>query len=303
MGTGKPTSVWDISTPVRQSGEDDPDAMIASRPDLGNDNDDDSFDRDFYLQEDEGHFVLDPNADQTLGRFLFNNAKMQAREQEMEEKRRQTLQNPRRSALQDDQEAWENNRLLSAGAAVRGDVSLDYTTEQDTRVTLIVHQLKPPFLDARASFSTVREAVPTVKDSTSDFARMAREGSETLRFLRLNKEKNAMRQKFWELGGTRMGNVVGVKEDKVKDKDAEENITEDGEVDYKKSSGFAEHMKKNKDGPVSDFAREKTIRQQREFLPVYSVREELLNVVRENNIVVIVGETGSGKVRVWGVVL
>lgn len=38
-----------------------------------------------------------------------------------------------------------------------------------------------------------------------------------------------------------------------------------------------------------------SIQEQRESLPVFQVREDLLNTVRENNFVVIVGETGSGK--------
>jgi pre-mRNA-splicing factor ATP-dependent RNA helicase DHX38/PRP16 len=46
---------------------------------------------------------------------------------------------------------------------------------------------------------------------------------------------------------------------------------------------------------VSDFALNKTIAEQRQFLPVYRVKEELLQVVRDNQEVVIVGETGSGK--------
>jgi pre-mRNA-splicing factor ATP-dependent RNA helicase DHX38/PRP16 len=304
-------SSWDLETPAPLGPTDDPDAALVP-PD--NDNNDDSFDRQFYLQEDEGHYVLDPSSQESgdMGRFLFQNAKMDAREKEMEKKRLnhnpavQTEQqgrfNPRRSAMQDDQEAWEKNRLLSSGAAIQGEVSLDVTTEQDTRVTLLVHQVKPPFLDGRVSFSTVREAVPTVRDASSDFAKMAREGSETLRCLRANKDKNAMRQKFWELGGTRMGNVVGVtakeEEETKKSEEPRDSETADGEIDYKKSTGFAAHVKKNKDGAVSDFAKTKSLRQQREFLPVFNVREELLNVIRENNIVVIVGETGSGKVRV-----
>lgn len=46
---------------------------------------------------------------------------------------------------------------------------------------------------------------------------------------------------------------------------------------------------------VSAFATENTITEQRKLLPVYDVREELLQVIRENQVVVIVGETGSGK--------
>jgi HrpA-like RNA helicase len=39
----------------------------------------------------------------------------------------------------------------------------------------------------------------------------------------------------------------------------------------------------------SDFAKSKSLKEQREFLPVYSIRYDLLNVIRENNVVVIVG--------------
>ena len=45
----------------------------------------------------------------------------------------------------------------------------------------------------------------------------------------------------------------------------------------------------------SEFARSKTIAEQRKFLPVYESRDELLHIIRENQVVVVVGETGSGK--------
>jgi pre-mRNA-splicing factor ATP-dependent RNA helicase DHX38/PRP16 len=46
---------------------------------------------------------------------------------------------------------------------------------------------------------------------------------------------------------------------------------------------------------VSEFSKAKTLKEQREFLPVFGVRDELLTVIRDNRIVIIVGETGSGK--------
>jgi pre-mRNA-splicing factor ATP-dependent RNA helicase DHX38/PRP16 len=295
-----PRSGWDAETPLQGPRDKD----YVPRPD------DADFDRHFYLDQEEGGYVRDSTDQGDMGRFLFENAKTKAREEEME-KKRQNRFNPRKEAMQDDQDAWEENRLLSSGAAVRSSVDLEMKTEQDTRVTLLVHQVKPPFLDGRVSFSTIREAVPTVRDSSSDFAKMAREGSATLRHLRATKDRNSMRQKFWELGGTRMGNAMGLKKDgelgdskqegEQQQQDAEQQqqdaTTATGEIDYKKSSGFALHIKKksDKNGPVSVFAKTKTILEQREFLPVFGVREELLNVVRENNCVVIVGETGSGK--------
>ena len=52
-----------------------------------------------------------------------------------------------------DQDAWENNRLLTSGAVREKEVSLTFDDGQDQRVQLIVHSLKPPFLDGRVSFS------------------------------------------------------------------------------------------------------------------------------------------------------
>ena len=71
-------------------------------------------------------------------------------------------------------------------------------------------------------------------------------------------------------------------------------MKEDGEVDYKSGHTFADHMTEKTEA-VSDFAMKKTLQQQRQFLPVFAVRQELLNIIRENNIVIVVGETGSGK--------
>lgn len=82
--------------------------------------------------------------------------------------------------------------------------------------------------------------------------------------------------------------------EKKKDEDEEKFDADTDTADYKKDQKFAEHMKNQEQG-CSDFARRKTMSQQRQFLPVYAVRQDLLNVIRENSVVIIVGETGSGK--------
>ncbi|KAL7483408.1 hypothetical protein ACHAW6_009063 [Cyclotella cf. meneghiniana] len=273
---------------------------------------DDEFDRQFYLAEDDEYL---PNADSQTsqnGRFIYESERTKAREAEMQKRKQHGggvgIRQARQSALDKDQQTWEENRLLSSGAAMRSSVDLEFNNEDDSRIQLLVHQIRPPFLssDSGASFSTIREAVPTVRDATSDFARMAREGSVTLAKLREKKERSGMRQKFWELGGSRMGDAMRVTEvkekgdgegdDKVENEESGEKDKGEGEIDYKKSSGFAAHVKKDeKEVKSSEFARTKTIREQREYLPAFSVREDLLRTVRENNIVIVVGETGSGK--------
>lgn len=46
---------------------------------------------------------------------------------------------------------------------------------------------------------------------------------------------------------------------------------------------------------MSEFSRTKTLKEQREYLPIFSVREELIKAFSENRVLIISGETGSGK--------
>lgn len=133
-----------------------------------------------------------------------------------------------------------------------------------------------------------------------------------------------------ELAGSKLGNIMGVKGAAEKEdiaekakKDAEAAAiaheadtggapravgpmklpvakTEgDEELDEKKAVAegvqYSTHMEKKIEA-VSSFAMSKTLKEQREYLPVFAVREEMMRVIRENQIIVIVGETGSGKV-------
>ncbi|KAL3819293.1 hypothetical protein ACJIZ3_005198 [Penstemon smallii] len=54
------------------------------------------------------------------------------------------------------------------------------------------------------------------------------------------------------------------------------------------------HLKKNKKKNLHE-SQVISVQQQRTKLPIYFVREELLQLIRENQVVVVVGETGSGK--------
>ena len=48
---------------------------------------------------------------------------------------------------------------------------------------------------------------------------------------------------------------------------------EDKDIDYKTDQKFSEHLQNQ--AVVSDFARKKTITEQRQYLPVFAVREEV----------------------------
>ena len=174
----------------------------------------------------------------------------------------------------------------------------DFDDEEEARITLIVHDARPPFLDGRTVFTKQADPVMPVKDPTSDLAVVARKGSALVKQIRVKRDEMKSRDRFWELGGSHMGNVLGMKKE-AQPGEAEEaaaagQVGEDGEVDFKEGAQFAKHMS-GKSAAVSEFAKKKTITQQREFLPVYAVREDLMHIIRENNVVVVVGETGSGK--------
>ena len=61
---------------------------------------------------------------------------------------------------------------------------------------------------------------------------------------------------------------------------AEEKAKQEKEEDYKGDSKFASHLKTA--AGVSVFARTRTLKEQREYLPAFACREELMRVIREN---------------------
>ncbi|MCD7461004.1 hypothetical protein HAX54_044983 [Datura stramonium] len=133
-----------------------------------------------------------------------------------------------------------------------------------------------------------------IKDPASDMATISRKGSALVREIHEKQKMHKSRQRFWELAGSKLGDILGV-EKSEEEVDADTAVVgEDGEVDFKGEARFSQHLKEEGEA-VSDFTKSKTLSQQRQYLPIFSVRDELLQVVRENQVLVIMGETGSGK--------
>ena len=76
---------------------------------------------------------------------------------------------------------------------------------------LMVHDIKPPFLDGKKVFTTQMEMVKVVKDISSDIAVLSKKGSGVLKDLREKNERSKMRERFWELAGSQIGNILKVK--------------------------------------------------------------------------------------------
>ena len=62
-----------------------------------------------------------------------------------------------------DNEKWEENRLLTSGVVRKVNVDEDFEEEQEGKVHLLVHNITPPFLDGRIVFTKQPEPVVPVK--------------------------------------------------------------------------------------------------------------------------------------------
>lgn len=94
-----------------------------------------------------------------------------------------------------------------------------------------------------------------VKDPTSDLAILAKKGSAIVKSLREKNDRNKMRERFWELAGSKLGDLLKVQ----KTEEEQEMAAVDEEYDYKKSSQFGDALSE-KSVAVSEFARFKTIK-------------------------------------------
>lgn len=242
---------------------------------------------------DREWYNIDEGYDEETNPFGNNDSAdyFHKREEQLEQTKKKRMSAQQRQNNKDN-ELWERNRMLTSGVVMSINVNEDFDEEAIERVHLLVHHIVPPFLDGRIVFTKQPEPVVPVKDPTSDMALAARKGSPLVRVYREQKERRKAQKKHWELGGTKMGNIMGV--EKKRDEDDDKFNADTGETDYRKDQKFAEHMQGDSE-KASDFSIRKTIYEQRRYLPAFAVRQELLNIIRENSVIIIVGETGSGK--------
>lgn len=115
-----------------------------------------------------------------------------------------------------DNDLWEANRMVTSGVATRKGVDLDFEDESQSAVHVMVHNLKPPFLDGRTVFTKQLDPINPIRDLTSDMAVFSKKGSALVKEKREQAERAKAAAKMAALGGTALGNILG-----VKDEDAE----------------------------------------------------------------------------------
>jgi pre-mRNA-splicing factor ATP-dependent RNA helicase DHX38/PRP16 len=112
-----------------------------------------------------------------------------------------------------DNDLWETNRLAQSGQGGRRVLDLDDLDEEESRVHLLVHDIRPPFLDGRVLFTKQIDPVNPVRDPTSDMAIFSKKGSALVKEIRSRREREKASAKVAALEGTTLGNLTGVKEE------------------------------------------------------------------------------------------
>ncbi|KAJ1988748.1 Pre-mRNA-splicing factor ATP-dependent RNA helicase PRP16 [Coemansia spiralis] len=249
-------------------------------------------DRDWYNIDESGGAV--DNAHNPFADYVEHDNKLEAKLIGQQAKR----MNARQMQYSKDNELWINSRLMQSGIVQAASADEDDDDADKNRIHLLVHDLKPPFLDGTVLTKQL-DPVKTVVDPTSDLAVFARKGSALVRELREKRERMKATRDAVNMAGTMLGNVMGVTTEDSDHHKFDDNKEEHNQHDqYQPTHSQQDEQVTAAENCVSgssEFSRTRSIREQREYLPAFACRSDLLRVISDNQVTVVVGETGSGK--------
>jgi pre-mRNA-splicing factor ATP-dependent RNA helicase DHX38/PRP16 len=110
--------------------------------------------------------------------------------------------------------------MLTSGVATRKTVDLDFEDESESTVHVMVRNLKPPFLDGKTVFTKQLDPINPIRDPTSDMAIFSKKGSALVKEKREQAERAKAAAKLAALGGTSLGNIMGVKDAEAEEQGA-----------------------------------------------------------------------------------
>lgn len=190
-------------------------------------------------------------------------------------------------------ERWEIQQLIASGAASAADYpELNGTGEDDPNgtsgpsdelVDVEVDIKEPTFLKGKLSGAMSANPMAILKNPEGSLSRAAMTGSKLAQQLKedkINQEKQ--RERDERAQATNSDAVNSILKNDQKRKEATEDV-------------ISQWRRKQKSNTNVRKAPKLSIAQQRKKLPIYSMREELVSAVKNNQFLVIVGETGSGK--------
>jgi ATP-dependent RNA helicase DHX8/PRP22 len=202
-------------------------------------------------------------------------------------------------------ERWEIKQLIASGAVSAADypdLDEDYHAtltgegdfEEEVDVDIEVRDEEPPFLAGQTKQSLELSPIRVVKAPDGSLNRAAMAGTN------IAKERRELRQQEAQDRAAEQAADVDLNaqwQDPMADPEQRKFASELRNAQVPKSDAAVPEWKRatqNKD--ISYGKRTNmTIKQQRESLPVYKFRKQLLDAVQDNQLLIVVGDTGSGK--------
>ena len=105
--------------------------------------------------------------------------------------------------------------MVTSGVASRKALDFDFEDDTESMVHVMVHDLKPPFLDGKTVYTKQLEPINPIRDPTSDMAVFAKKGSALVKEKREQAERAKAAAKIASLGGTSLGNIIGVRDEEA----------------------------------------------------------------------------------------
>ncbi len=218
------------------------------------------------------------------------------KQQELEEERMAN----RRSKKLSSAELWEAKQLINAGVlsvveyptfdAESGMGALQ-DVEPDEDIDIELNDQEPPFLKGQTKLGKEVEPVRIVKNPDGSMSRAALHQAE------LGKERRELkRAQANDLIDAIPKDLSKPWEDPMPESGERHFASELRSINVGGSFALPEWKQKTQGkglsyGQISN----KSIREQRESLPVFQLRSELMSAIAQNQVLVVIGETGSGK--------
>jgi ATP-dependent RNA helicase DHX8/PRP22 len=202
-------------------------------------------------------------------------------------------------------ERWEIRQLIASGVAKASDypdLDEDYHAtlngegemELEEDVDIEIREDEPPFLAGQTKQSLELSPIRVIKAPDGSMNRAAMAGTT------LAKDRRELRQQEAQDKAADEGSKVDLSakwQDPMAAPDERKFASELRAIKSAPSNDVVPEWKRATQNKDQSFGRrtDMTIKQQRESLPVYKFRSQLIKAVQDNQLLIVVGDTGSGK--------
>ena len=105
--------------------------------------------------------------------------------------------------------------MVTSGVASRKALDFDFEDDTESMVHVMVHNLKPPFLNGKTVYTKQLKPINPIHDPTTDMAVFAKKGSALVKEKREQAERAKAAAKIASLGGTSLGNIICVRDEEA----------------------------------------------------------------------------------------